>query len=316
MSPEQVTASKEQIDSQLREANIRPFTFTMASHNEAASGSFPEHLYAISSAAGSDHDNMDASLLMSPDYVQPLIPTDLAILVERLFSQDGASWLRHSAARKYIQWRKAEGGPRPMDLYRPLGMDSSYAQAPLPSSGRVLTPPVGPTSSFAIARVADHTQREERLAQLRLANWAADLQKSLDNERAHYEQLARGERAVWLTERLGECVQDGTLVAVSGPGRTTSPSPSSTSSSSLRTDGKTRRKLGLAGRVKPTPHQDPLGLLGVASDLRRKGLVVLEVVGSISVIGGVVIWVSKHYGQFQPYEWMISEWDKFWYGGR
>ncbi len=58
-------------------------------------------------ATGSDHDTMDASLLMSPDYVQPLIPTDLASLVSLVFSQDGASRLRHSAAKKYTQWRRA-----------------------------------------------------------------------------------------------------------------------------------------------------------------------------------------------------------------
>ncbi len=87
----------------------------------------------------------------------------------------------------------------------------------------VLTPVLGATSSYALASVTDHAQREERLAQVRLANWAAELQKSLANERAQYEALARSERAFWLTEKLNECVQDGMLVPVSRDGSGRSP---------------------------------------------------------------------------------------------
>lgn len=301
MSQEQVAASKEQINSQLREADIRTFSFVSALHGSAAHR--PEYPYAISNATGSDHDVMDASLLMSSDYVQPLIPTELEALVGEVFTQEGVSWLRHSAASKYIQWRKDERTPRPMELYHPLGLGSSFPQLP---AGQVLTPTLGATSSFAVARVADHTQREERLAQIRLANWAADLQKSLEKERAGYERLARGERAVWLTERLNECVQDGTLVPMPGRGNTS------------QTDGNTRLKRGSSRSLstKTMQHQDPLGLLEVAADLRHKGLVALEVLGSLSVLGGLALWISRHYWHFQPYEWVVSEWDKFWSGGR
>lgn len=302
MSPDQVTASKEQINSQLQEADIRPFGFAIALPGSTAPR--PGCPYAISNATGSDHDVMDASLLMSSDYVQPLIPTELDALVDQVFTQEGASWLRHSAAKKYIQWRKDESTSRPMELYQPLGLSSSYAQL---SASQGLSPALGAASSFAVARVADHTQREERLARIRLANWAADLQKSLDNERAGYERLARGERAVWLTERLNECVQDGTLVSV--PGRAKSMS---------ETDGNTRLKRGSSRGVstKTMHHQDPLGLLEVAADLRHKGLVALEVLGSLSVLGGLALWISRHYWHFQPYEWVAGEWDKFWSGGR
>lgn len=302
MSPEHVAASKEQINSQLLEANIRPFSFATAFPGSEAQQ--PGCPYAISSATGSDHDTMDASLLMSPDYVQPLIPTELAALVQQIFNQDGVSWLRHSAARKYIQWQKAESASRPMELYQPLNPSSPYAQG---SASRVLTPPLGATSSFAIARIADHTQREERLAQIRLANWAADLQKSLDRERASYEQLARGERAIWLTERLNECVQDGTLVPTSGRG-----------TSASQAEGHPRRSWGpnRGLKTKSMQHQDPLGLLEVVADVRHKGLVALEVLGSLSVLGGLALWISKHYWHFQPYGWVVGEWDKFWYGGR
>ncbi|KXX73587.1 Septin-1, partial [Madurella mycetomatis] len=178
MSAEQVAASKEQIYGQLNEASIRLFSFSMPS-NFSSLESDKQGVYAISSATGSDHDTMDASLLMSPDYVQPLIPTELVSLVEQVFSSNGVSWLRHSAARKYVQWRKSENNdnsghpnPRsrmPSSLCNPATFMSLASNHPLttaPAASQVLTPPMGATgSSYALARLADHTQREERLAQ-------------------------------------------------------------------------------------------------------------------------------------------------------
>ncbi|KAJ9155098.1 p-loop containing nucleoside triphosphate hydrolase [Pleurostoma richardsiae] len=309
MSPEEVSQRKDRISCELHEAKIRPFTFSTSSAGFNGAGSLP---YAISSAPGSDHETMDASLLMSPDYVQPLIPTELSALVERVFCENGASWLRHSAARKYLQWRSSDNPSRPRALYRPLSLPNNghmsiTAQAP------VLTPPMGATSSYALARIADHTQREERLAQIRLANWASELQRSLANERARYEALARSERAIWLTEKLNDCVLDGTLVAVE-------PLDSTRDRSVSRIREKIRRKLAgerdPSGGVGPMRHHDPLGLLEVAADLKAKGWVALEVVGSLGVLGGLALWMAKHYWHIQAYEWVIGEWYKFWYGER
>ena len=111
MSAEQVTASKAQIHSQLSEANIRLFSFTTPSPYQDSDTK--RGVYAISSAAGADHDTMDASLLMSPDYVQPLLPTELATLVAHVFTSTGVAWLRHSAARKYLAWRNTHSASSP-----------------------------------------------------------------------------------------------------------------------------------------------------------------------------------------------------------
>lgn len=270
---------------------------------------------------------MDASLLMSPDYVQPLVPTELSALVEQVFSPDGTSWLRHSAARKYLQWRKGEApaaAPRPLELYGPLhsssgSLGNSFSSpgprtTPLATS-QILTPSLGATGSFALARVADHTQREERLAQIRLANWAGELQKSLANERARYEALARGERAVWLTERLNECVQDGTLVPISSaPERRRGPEKRAAATSARRRKFTAADVAGLAAQG--GTHQDPLGLLEVVADLRRRGVVVLEVLGGMGVLGGMAVWLCRHYGQGSTYQWMLGEWERFWAGVR
>ncbi len=311
MSTEQITASKEQIISQLKEAKIRPFSFVTPPTSPAPFDPVREGLYAISSAAGSDHGTMDASLLMSPDYVQPLISTELATLVHHVFSQDGASWLRHSAARKYVQWRHSEKAVPLFQLPPHISSNTtaqhtppSFSRQNTPTTSQVLTPPLGATSSYALARVTDHTQREERLAQVRFANWAADLQKSLANERAQYAALARGERAIWLTEKLNECVQEGTLVPLPGRGR---------SRSAERIREQVMRKLrGNGGRAtdrKSMQHQDPLGLLQVAADLKSKGLLALEVLGSLGLVGGLVVWAWRyaHFG-----EWVSGEWDRIW----
>lgn len=310
LTPEQITTNKQQIEHQLQEASIKPFCFATGPE---------QYPYAISSALGSDHDNMDASLLMSPDYVQPLIPTELSTLVEQVFSPDGTSWLRHSAAKKYLQWRTAETPvSKPLELYSPIlggasSLRNSYTQGgslQTPLASQILTPSLGATGSFALARVADHTQREERLAQIRLANWAGELQKSLANERARYEALARGERAVWLTERLNECVQDGTLVPVSS-------TTAGRRSEKRVARGRKFSPADVAGLASQGgTHQDPLGLLEVVADLRRRGLVVLEVVGGMGVLGGVVVWFCRHYGQGSAYQWMLGEWERLWGGVR
>lgn len=66
----------------------------------------PTHPYAVSSVQGSDADIMDASLLMSPDYVQPLMPSELTSLIEQIFDPESIAWLRHAEAKKFLAWRR------------------------------------------------------------------------------------------------------------------------------------------------------------------------------------------------------------------
>jgi hypothetical protein len=358
MSTEQITASKEQIHSQLKRANVRLFSFSSASPSDQDK----QGIYAISSAAGSDHDTMDASLLMSPDYVQPLIPTELSTLVEQVFSPTGAAWLRHAAARKYISWRNANSpssptasssSTRPPSLSRnqtmppSLSLSSSYAFPHSIQTGQrnLLPPPPIPTttgtgtamgmgtpssnlsSSYALARLADHAQREERLAQVRLANWAAELQRSLEREREEYARLARAERAVWLAERIGECVREGVVdPSESGTGMVVAAGRGRNGSRGRSDDVKVGRKgrRGYKGRGGQEEErqtgcrhrQDPLGLLEVADELRHKGLIALEVIGGLGVLGGLALWVTRHYLHVQGLGWVIGEWERFWYGPR
>jgi len=66
----------------------------------------PTYPYVVSSTPGPDNETMDASLLMSPDYVQPLLPSELLALVNQVFDPDSIAWLRHSAAKKFLAWRR------------------------------------------------------------------------------------------------------------------------------------------------------------------------------------------------------------------
>jgi hypothetical protein len=234
---------------------------------------------------------MDASLLMSPDYIQPLMPSELDYLVSQVFSPDTVSWLRHSAVKKFIQWRSTSTPTsKPQSLYRPL--TSSFS-----SQSQVITAPVGATTSYALARITDHTQREEKIAQVRLANWAADLQRSLQNERARFDALARSERAVWLTERLGECVQDGTIVPLSQVRQHQSQIQDSWANAFVKQSGGTyiRRREREEARARELDVRDPLGLLRMNEELKRRGWIALQVVSSFGILGGLEI--QEFWGQ-------------------
>ncbi|TLD33924.1 hypothetical protein PspLS_00432 [Pyricularia sp. CBS 133598] len=316
IAADEIWERKQKVLSQLLSANVRPFRYSKVLPTSQA-----EAVLSVSSATGSDSEVMDASLLMSPDYVEPLLPSELGELVRQVFSADGASWLRHSAAKKCLQWRSGEQASKPQALYRPLNSWPPPAQGQTLPGGSQAPPFIGTTGELtvrspasALALAPTVVRREEQLAQIRLANWAVELQRSLDSERARYEAIARGERAVWLTERLGECVKDGTLVAIGGQDvqRQNSRSRRSTSSSPAgpkvfrphrddmpTSDVQTMTK-GL--RLQSAHSQDPLGLLEMMADIKARSWVVLEVLGSVGVFGGLALWVTGRYWHAYPRE--------------
>ncbi|KAA8568631.1 hypothetical protein MFRU_012g01620 [Monilinia fructicola] len=280
LSLEDLASVKRHVLSELQTANIRPFLFGL-SFDDALHSSQPAAPYAISTILSKDHENMDASLLMSSDYVQPLVQSELIALVDQLFEPDSIAWLRNSAAKKFVQWRNNPSVRKPQSLYRPLSRSMMSS-----STSQILTAPVGATTSYALARITDHTQREEKLAQVRLSKWAADLQRSIQNERARFEVLARNERAVWLTERLGECVQDGTLVPISQARQR----QRSSDAGVLVKRGSFSPKAS-SGAIFNT--HDPLGILEFNEDMKRRGIIALQLVSSFGIIGGLAIWINR-----------------------
>jgi len=259
--------------------------------------------YTISCVNGPDFDNMDASLLMASEYIQPLLPSELSLLVDQIFQPDIVAYLRHTAAKKLITWYNS--GSRLTDTVSvrtqsPISARTkspvlSNLDSPLPASlsaSGMLVPlhshselSLNTSNSFALAKVADHAHKEERLAQIRLSRWASDLQLSLQREREKYESIARSERALWLVERMGEEIRDGHLVPVDDP---------HDAEVAQCPRGK-RKKLFRDGSMTYQAH-DPLGLLKWQDLMRAQTWLALQVVGSFGVIGGLALWVTKQWG--------------------
>ncbi|KAI9849664.1 MAG: hypothetical protein M1837_002789 [Sclerophora amabilis] len=305
-SSEAIASSKIAFLNEMRQANVRPFLFER-SLEDALKTDRPCPPFAISCATANDSEMMDASLLMSPDYVQPLIPTELQALVERVFERDSISWLRHSAANKFLHWRntspwsltsmRSPGRSESTGTSSSAGIDTSTViSAPQHSSRRSRsTPYYDPTLTYALARVTDHTQREERLAQVRLAKWADDLQRSLHNERYRYEALARGEHAQWLKEKVGERLIDGTLTLSAIEESMALVRHSSRPDLSPGSSGKDT-SLSYPGHGTGFNTRDPLGLLDLNDKLWQRGWTTVKIVGSFGVIGGLAVLFARSWG--------------------
>ncbi|KIX02684.1 uncharacterized protein Z518_08626 [Rhinocladiella mackenziei CBS 650.93] len=259
--------------------------------------------YTVTSTNGPDLDTMDASLLMSPEYIQPLLPSELGLLVEQIFEPETVAYLRHTSARKLVAWHAAH--PKLTSIPSPSlpSVHNSTLASPLQTSlsnSGVLIPAgsevsLNTSNSWALAKVADHTQREERLAQVRLSKWASELQLSLQRERERYERLARGERALWLVERMGEEVRDGRIL------------PHDHSHALVPKGGKSG--LGF-GEVPSYQMHDPLGLLRWQDNMRTRGWIALQIVGSFGVVGGLAFWLAKTWGLTAT----INDWAQGWHG--
>ncbi|KAI9788295.1 MAG: hypothetical protein M1816_006980 [Peltula sp. TS41687] len=293
LSPEQTESLKTSILNTFRDNDLQPFLFGK-SIDELAKRNNPSPPFAISTTTASDAENMDASLLMSSEYVQPLVPSELVELIERVFERDSVAWLRHSAAKKCILWRQRQTSPAlataplshsPSSLgssaYAGVG-EGSASSSDLSSSSpspswKMSAPPMGAASVHALARAADHRRYEERSAQAGLAKWATDLQRSLQNERERSEALACREK----------CVADGTL----GSSRTT---PRRAHPDTP--DGHSSRAV--VGKAwSEYDRGDPLGLMQLGEELRRRGWVVLQIVGGLSLMGGLALWMTRNWSR-------------------
>ncbi len=284
LSFEEMKILRRSICDNLREEHVKMFNFGT---DDAI------HLpYLICSAPSDDNDTMDASLLMSPEYVQPLIPSELPVLVQQMFDRDNALCLRHLAAKKLVRAQRASGAANTRPHLTPptsnILSNSQTAHSISPSSTATSINKISYAhgiSPYVQAKIADHTQHEEKLAQIRLAKWAGDLQRSLENERARYEATARADHALWVTKKLGECegagswtsAQDSVLVRQND-------------------NDATGRKLGRTGATSQyglTDAGDPLGLLRWNEAMKRRGWIAFQVVGGFGILGAVAMWAAK-----------------------
>jgi hypothetical protein len=136
-----------------------------------------------------DIAEMDASLLMKDGPVEAYVESDLSCLTSAI--TQNATWLRFAAAKRFLEWR--DRGEQDV-------VSSSLSTSIIPL----------PTEGYAMARVGDHIDREERLARVRLAQWAGDMRRSIrrrmQDEREEFERVEYSERIKWLVARLNEAI--------------------------------------------------------------------------------------------------------------
>jgi hypothetical protein len=145
--------------------------------------------------------------------------------------------------------------------------------------------------NFSLARCNNSTQGDQRLSDVRIAKWAIDLQRSLRNERDRFEELQSNDRAKWLLKRVGEEVSKGTIVASPGG------PPRAEWAVVRHGDEKKTSKVGQRyGKAVGLDSRDPLGLCNFGDDIRRRGFVVVKVLGGMSVLGAIVVAVVRACG--------------------
>ena len=251
-SPEELELFRRSIEDRLRSAQVDIF--------KSPVGDADRSVYQVCCTPSTDDEVMDASLLMSSEYIQPLSPSDLPLLVRSIFDPESISCLRHLSARKTVQaWSSAA------------------------SRSTQTVPPRSPgISPYLKAKMTDHIQQEERLAQLKLAKWASDLQRSLQAERSQFEDIAHEGRRDWLNEKMRSEV-DGTA----------------SSQTTGRKDGKSSYRLPYRYGSLGDPfsiYDDPFGLSTWHEAIRTHGWLVLQVAGGFGVLGAVAMWAAKTWG--------------------
>ncbi|KAE9968832.1 hypothetical protein EG328_007255 [Venturia inaequalis] len=321
--------------------------------------------FAVSCLPGPNDHEMDASLLMSPSYSPPLVTSDLEDLVFQLLDPENIAHLRHSAVRKFMAWRRrqkkhvvASGGALSGGNSLVMGHASNSSlgialarrtpSSPLRSQGliprgrghshhRSLSPSSSPFNmsstaligtglpDFTRARLRDHMFHEERLAEVQMAKWASDLQRSLRDEKETFERAAKGERAKWLLERLGEEVQQGNIGAVSESMESRLPHwaiekrDGANEAKRARSPGEDlelpswarggRYFNGKRRQYEEDAH-DPLGLCMLGDGVSRVSGVAVKLLGGGVLVGAVWMAVARAWGWGGGGGW---GWD--WWGG-
>ncbi|KAL8919251.1 MAG: hypothetical protein Q9172_005068 [Xanthocarpia lactea] len=230
--------------------------------------------YAVCSAPSNDEDNMDASLLMSSDYIQPLLPSELSVVIDHLLHEENIARLRHLSAQKLVQSKTA------LDL---LSVATSATRAPIGSThpasshatSQTLTLDPCRSQFYPQDRLAEYTRQEEKRAQIRLAKWANDLRRTMRDERAQFEELQQLERAAWLSKKLEECKQD-----------------------TISLEESTIIETKLATTTTPfgfTNSNDPLGLLRCDESFRRHSWQIFQIVGTFGLFGAAAWWIAREW---------------------
>ncbi|KND92638.1 hypothetical protein TOPH_02545 [Tolypocladium ophioglossoides CBS 100239] len=260
LTDEEIRLSKDRIRQSLGDEYLECFSF--ANPESARELELPK-IYAVSSATQLDRDTIDASILMSSEYLQPLVTTELGELVHHIFSLDGSSWLRHSAAVKSVNWRQRR--------LRHSTSRSALACRCLTSHGVLV--PYAMTNPYIERRC---------WGRIELSSWAEGLRESLASERFDRSQqflgpeIARHEMPLAKTTRQHQ-----------------------------------RQSRHPVAQPINTNHEDPLGLLELASQIKHGGGITLELLSSLGVLGCLAAWLIRpelahHWDVRLPPAWCLT----------
>ncbi|KAF2721818.1 hypothetical protein K431DRAFT_284501 [Polychaeton citri CBS 116435] len=280
--------------------------------------------FATSSALSEDLETMDASALMASGYIHPLEPSQLPQLLERVFSDEHITILRHMSTRSFLAWRRDNLGNRvdlakqarllsptisgsaldilPSDLPTVTSSgslpheaskvllphsSSSYYRSASPSAATDesgLSGDMAGASAYALARRNESPSGVEPFRRVRLAKWAQDLQRSLGNERRRFREMYSQRPAEWDTEEAPLEKEDLSLVK---RGESFSkPRPA---------------KGRLGGDLGIIDPRDPLGVLAFGQAFSRQGWLVLRVAGGCGLIGATAWWVWNSWYEIQDF---------------
>lgn len=240
-------------------------------------------VWPVSSATFNDDETMDASFLMNSGYIQPLAPSGLPELVHTIFNPDHAARLRHLSARKFLAWLRARAQLSPT--------------SPAAAGHRINVPASSALSSPSASQVLVSRPKVSTVpSAYTLTRWAADLQRSLRNERDRYQRVPSEDRRGWLVERW----RNGESAARASDRERDIGKAHDIEKAWAATSGKEDVPLGYV-QIGPLNHcagplQDPLGLLACDDMIRRNGTIIARILGGSGVLGAIALWAMKTWG--------------------
>jgi hypothetical protein len=278
----------------------------------------PSEPYAISSALSDDLE-IDASVLMSSGYIQPLIPSELDFFVQQLLEPDNIARLRHLSATKFLLWRQEHLG-RQVDLQKqkllnlPLppptseGVTStgslldepSKVMVPYGSSSYFRSTSPGASDSsglsghgvgaslYELPPYPGRASSTQPLGEVHIAKWVKTIPRNLYHNRPH--------------------------IPINPAGEWTSTSTSSEKAAAAEADNKSlittslqRAPRGkLNGEFSAFDPDDPLRILVLSQAVRRQGWFALQLAGIGGVIGAVAWWAMRNWADLQEFFGLVQ----------
>jgi hypothetical protein len=294
----------------------------------------PTYPYAVSSSPGPDNETMEASLLMSPDYVQPLLPSELDALINQVFEPDSIAWLRHSAAKKFLAWRRTTGLTGDSLILQGLRQPQTSTTTSVGLNGAAMNASAN-SSLFSAASpsgvlvprsgspfYASNLQSPFPPSSASLAN--SDLDNPSNFTLARYKSFGQADEplseirvAKWATdlqrslrnerdrfEEIQRADRAKWLLErvgeeVSRGAIVASPGGSPRAEWAVVRNGDDEKHAVAGQRYNKTggvDSRDPLGLCNLGDQVRQNGFVLVKVLGGVSVLGAIMVAVIRACG--------------------